>query len=91
MLANNFTISSSFGTSVFEGSLSNIDQGSGDEISFTITQIEPQVKSVYVALVPVTNQTSDFWDDFWSNKIGGNQRTNLRLVSSNQSIAQMLR
>ena len=70
-LSDNFLITSSFGTSINEGSVSDPNGGSGKEISFTITQTDPQIKSVYAVIVPVTGQTSDFWDNFWSNKIGG--------------------
>ena len=69
--ADNFTIESSFGKSVYEGTLSDTDEGSGGEISFTINQVDPQIRSVYVALQPLSGQTTDFWDNFWSNKIGG--------------------
>ena len=69
--ADNFTITSSFGTSVYEGTLPGAEEGSGSQISFTINQIDPQIRSVYVALEPASGQTTDFWDNFWSNKIGG--------------------
>jgi hypothetical protein len=69
--ADNFTITPSFGTSVYEGTLPVAEEGSGNQISFTINQIDPQIRSVYVALKPATGQTTDFWDNFWSNKIGG--------------------
>ena len=69
--ADSFTITSSFGTSVYEGTLPVAEEGSGNQISFTINQIDPQIRSVYVALKPATGQTTDFWDNFWSNKIGG--------------------
>ena len=69
--ADNFTITSSFGNSVYEGTLSGAEEGSGNQISFTSNQIDPQIRSVYVALKPATGQTTDFWDNFWSNKIGG--------------------
>jgi hypothetical protein len=48
-----------------------VEEGSGNQISFTINQVDPQIRSVYVALQPATGQTTDFWDNFWSNKIGG--------------------
>ena len=69
--ADNFTITSSFGSSVYEGTLSGAEDGSGNQISFTINQIDHQIRTVYVALQPATGQTTDFWDNFWSNKIGG--------------------
>ena len=69
--ADNFTITSSFGTSVYEGTLSGAEEGGDNQISFTINQIDPQIRSVYVALQPASGQTTDFWDNFWSNKIGG--------------------
>jgi len=69
--ADNFTITSSFGTSVYEGTLPGAEEGSGNQISFSINQIDPQIRSVYVALKPASGQTTDFWDNFWSNKIGG--------------------
>ena len=69
--ADNFTITSSFGTSVYEGTLPDAEEGSGNQISFSINQIDPQIRSVYVALKPASGQTTDFWDNFWSNKIGG--------------------
>ena len=69
--SNGFKIWSDFGTSVREGSNLNNSQGSGAAISFRVTQDLPQLKTAYVKIVPLSGQHEDFWDDFWSNKVGG--------------------
>ena len=84
--ADNFTITSSFGSSVYEGTLSGAEEGSGNQISFTINQIDHQIRTVYVALQPASGQTTDFWDNFWSNKIGGEPVINSLLAHSNRSM-----
>ncbi|WP_084450796.1 calcium-binding protein [Gemmobacter nectariphilus] len=68
---NNFRISSSFGAAVIEGTLNDKVQGSGRTITFYIEQLAPEFRTVYVEIQPSTGHTEDFWDNFWSNKIGG--------------------
>ncbi len=68
---NGFTISSSFGTHVTEGTVPNGSQGAGATISFSITQSPAIYRTIYVQITPINGQTSDFWDTFWSNLIGG--------------------
>ena len=64
--ADYFTITSSFGTSVYEGTLLGAEEGSGNQISFTINPIDPPITLFYVALQPATGQTADFWDNLSS-------------------------
>ncbi|PZO66465.1 MAG: hypothetical protein DI498_07460 [Paracoccus denitrificans] len=68
---NCFTISSSFGSTVMEGDLALGKQGAGASLTFTIEQASPSIRTVYVQIIPVSGQTADFWDSFFSNKIGG--------------------
>lgn len=69
--SDGWTIESSAGSVVVEGNASTGDQGSGQEITFTISQSLQTLRSVYVQIVPVSGQTVDFWDNFWSTKIAG--------------------
>lgn len=66
-----FLITSDFGTSINEGSLLSGDQGPGGVVSFSVQQINPTIKTVYVQIEPISGSTGDFWDGFWSNQIGG--------------------
>lgn len=79
--SNGFKIWSDFGTSVREGSILNKSQGSGATISFRVTQDSPQFKTGYVEIVPLSGQHGDFWDDFWSNKVGGEPADDFALSS----------
>lgn len=65
----NYIISSSFGQSVVEGTSSIGSDGA--IITFSIDQINPIYKSFYHTITPITGTYGDFWDDFWSNRFGG--------------------
>ena len=78
---NNFRISSSFGAAVVEGTLAEKPQGGGRTITFYIEQLVPDLRMVSVQLEPVTGATSDFWDSFWSNRIGGEPADEFALFS----------
>ena len=67
---NGFTIWSDFGRAVVEGTVSG-SGGPGGSIWFEVTQSPQTIRTVYVQIVPITGQTGDFWDSFWSNQIGG--------------------
>jgi Ca2+-binding RTX toxin-like protein len=69
--SNGWVIESSAGSVVAEGSSSSGTQGSGRQVTFTFTQSPQTLLTVYVQIVPSSGQTADFWDNFWSNKIGG--------------------
>lgn len=68
---NGWIINSDFGSSVREGSISGKAQGSGRTISFSFEEVDRTLNSVYVVIEPINGQTYDFWDNLWSNKIGG--------------------
>jgi Ca2+-binding RTX toxin-like protein len=68
---NGWTIESNFGSTAIEGNVASGSQGLGNSLTFTFTQSPQYFKSVYVQIVPVSGQTGDFWDDFWSQIIGG--------------------
>ncbi|MCW8087663.1 hypothetical protein [Sabulicella glaciei] len=72
-ISNNgkYIIRSSFGSSIYEGTLSDRSAGSGASVQFDIIQINPVYRSFFWQIEPVTGQTSDFWNIFFSNKIGG--------------------
>jgi hypothetical protein len=65
----NYTISSSFGSAITEGT--NSVGSNGKTISFNIEQNIPQYNSFYYSIRPISGSYSDFWDTFWSNKVGG--------------------
>lgn len=69
--SNGWTIDSSAGSIVAEGSLASGNEGSGRQITFTFTQTPQTLRTVYVQVAPITGQTQDFWDNFWSSKISG--------------------
>lgn len=79
--ANGYTIWTDFGTSVREGSIAGREQGSGRSISFSVTQSPQELKSVYVEIVPLDGLYGDFWDNFWSNKVGGEPADDFALSS----------
>lgn len=66
-----WTIDSSAGSIVAEGSLASGTGGSGRQITFTFTEAPQTLRTVYVQVVPITGQTQDFWDNFWSTKLSG--------------------
>jgi Ca2+-binding RTX toxin-like protein len=68
---NGWKIESDLGSVIREGNVSSGNQGSGQQITFTITQTPQIYKSVYIQIVPSSGQTSDFWDDYYSQLIGG--------------------
>lgn len=68
---NGWTIESTTGSIVAEGDPASGSQGSGRAITFTFTQSPQTIYTVYVKVVPISGQTADFWDNFWSNYIGG--------------------
>lgn len=78
---NGFTISSSFGKEIVEGTVASGIQGAGRNLIFTIEQSPVQIRSVYVQVVPIIGDTSDFWDDFWSNDVNGSPADQFALSS----------
>lgn len=66
----NYIISSDFGTRTDEGTRAGGD-GPGRTITFAVSQIRPEYLSGFAKIVPVTGETGDFWDSFWSNRPGG--------------------
>lgn len=68
---NGFSISTNFGTSVVEGSSVSGSQGPGQVLTFSVNQNPIIFRTVYAEIAPLTGQTSDFWDNFWSNTVGG--------------------
>lgn len=68
---NGLTISTDFGRTVIEGAVPGGDQGGGRVLTFSFAQSPVQYRTLYVQVVPLTGQTEDFWDDFWSNLING--------------------
>jgi Ca2+-binding RTX toxin-like protein len=78
---NGFTISSSFGTAVVEGSAPDGVGGPGRQLTFSLTQNPVSIKTVYVQIVPLSGQTEDFWDNFWSNKVDGEPADQFALSS----------
>ena len=68
---NGFSISTGFGTRVVEGTVASGVQGAGSTLSVSISQDVVNIRTVYVEIVPITGQTGDFWDSFWSNNVGG--------------------
>lgn len=66
-----FTIYSSFGLEVLEGSIQGKVQGGGEEISFLVEEKVPTLKGFYYKVEPASSQTEDFWEYFFSNRIDG--------------------
>ncbi|WP_311274803.1 calcium-binding protein [Methylobacterium sp. WCS2018Hpa-22] len=67
--SGNYTISSSFGREVVEGSSSA--GTNGQIVSFQIDQTNTVYNSFFWKIVPISGQYSDFWEDFFSNYPGG--------------------
>ncbi len=68
----NFSISSNFGTTISEGSHSAGTLGT--VISFSVIQKEATYNSLYWKIEPASGSYGwydDFWEDFFSNKVGG--------------------
>lgn len=68
---NGFTIRSNFGTVIQEGTLNGRSQGTGAPITFSFHQATSIYNTGFVEIVPISGETTDFWDNFWSNKVGG--------------------
>jgi Ca2+-binding RTX toxin-like protein len=68
---NGFSISSSFGDSVVEGTVSSGIEGVGAFLQFDIHQEAVTLRTVYIQVVPNSGQPEDFWDNFWSNYVDG--------------------
>ncbi len=80
----NYVISSSFGTSIVEGT--NAVGASGKTISFQLDQINPIYKSFYWKIEPITGSYGDFWDNFWSNRVGGEPADEFALSGGGSSV-----
>ncbi|MCP1558866.1 UNVERIFIED_ORG: hypothetical protein M2438_002956 [Methylobacterium sp. SuP10 SLI 274] len=65
----NYNVFSSFGLSVLEGT--DPIGASGRTIEFSISQNAPVYNSFYWQIEPITGSYGDFWDNFFSNKVGG--------------------
>ncbi|MRX52345.1 hypothetical protein GI374_18690, partial [Paracoccus sp. S-4012] len=78
---NGFTIWSSAGEDIVEGTVASGSDGAGRTITFVIQQYPVQYRTVYVQVVPITGQTGDFWDSFWSNRVGGEPADQFALSS----------
>ena len=70
-IGSGWTIESTAGSIVAEGDPASGSEGSGRAITFTFTEAPQTIYTVYVQIAPLSGQTTDFWDNFWSNKIGG--------------------
>ncbi|MGA0594091.1 calcium-binding protein [Enterovirga sp. CN4-39] len=65
----NYIISSDFGAEAIEGTSSF--GTNGPLVTFSIEQINPIYNSFYWRIEPITGSHDDFWEDFFSNFIGG--------------------
>lgn len=68
---HNWQVTSDFGRVAAEGSLDPLSQGAGGAITFFVQQETYTLKTVFVRIDPVSGSHSDFWDDYWSNQVGG--------------------
>ncbi|MBA4490640.1 calcium-binding protein [Paracoccus sp. S1E-3] len=78
---NGFRIDSSVGYSVAEGTVASGSQGNGRTITFTFEQAPVQIRSIFVKIVPISGQTTDFWDMSWSNNVSGEPADQFALSS----------
>lgn len=46
-------------------------QGTGAPITFSFHQATSIYNTGFVEIIPISGETTDFWDNFWSNTVGG--------------------
>lgn len=77
-----FSIESLFGNAVMEGSVADGQEGLGSVISFYINQDPVDIRTVITRIEPISGSYADFWDTFWSNRIGGEPADEFALSGS---------
>ncbi|MCZ4261912.1 hypothetical protein O4G76_13790, partial [Limimaricola sp. G21655-S1] len=86
----NFEIFSSFGNAVIEGTHSSGQQGGGSLIGFSVRQVVPIYNSFYLVISPDTGSTADFWEYFFSNRVGGEPASQFDLGSFGSSFEKRI-
>lgn len=85
--SGNYTLFSSFGTAVIEGTHATSTEGGGYRIEFSVQQKVQEYKDLYISIDPIVDYSdpyfsdpsvsvygpsaSDFWEYFFSNKVNG--------------------